>query len=338
MTTFPTILSLDRIKKTQLHNRLNIHVNRFDASHTHRNRKIIPELSHLNYSLIACETPSKEILRRTEELRIKAGRRKFQDNSRLAGEYCVGSTKEFFQYHDHRAFFEDALQFFIRRHGRENIVMAVVHRDEPNMHMHVIVLPVTKDGIFKWELVFPRKSFAQLHDSFQKEVGSRWDLRRSMPQPEDPGQREPHRSMPAYTAAVAAEKEKHRKLVEENERLAMQPRKSIAGLIAKLPKPKLLESKAQYRARVADYISADVAEFARQSLAQMSSVLDMNDQLLEKADENIMLHKKIMDMERKRDFPEFQTQPSERKEMTAELEKSDDSIVRERTRTEVLVR
>ena len=63
--------------------------------------------------------------------------------------FVLGSDKTFFdglsrveQYN----FFSDGYKFFAERYGEENIIAAVVHNDETTPHMHLNLMPVTKDG------------------------------------------------------------------------------------------------------------------------------------------------------------------------------------------------
>ena len=63
--------------------------------------------------------------------------------------FVLGSDKAFFdglakveQYN----FFSDCYKFFAERYGEENIIAAVVHNDETTPHMHLNLMPVTKDG------------------------------------------------------------------------------------------------------------------------------------------------------------------------------------------------
>ena len=63
--------------------------------------------------------------------------------------FVLGSDKTFFdglakveQYN----FFSDCYKFFAERYSEEDIIAAVVHNDETTPHMHLNLMPVTKDG------------------------------------------------------------------------------------------------------------------------------------------------------------------------------------------------
>ena len=41
-------------------------------------------------------------------------------------------------------FFQHALAFIEQKVGKENIIVAIVHEDEANPHMHLCFVPLTK--------------------------------------------------------------------------------------------------------------------------------------------------------------------------------------------------
>ena len=95
--------------------------------------------------------------------------------------FVLGSDKNFFdglakieQYN----FFSDCYQFFAERYGEENIIAAVVHKDETTPHMHLNLMPVTKDGRLCSKQLFEKPQLQQLQTDFYESVGKRWGLQR----------------------------------------------------------------------------------------------------------------------------------------------------------------
>ena len=95
--------------------------------------------------------------------------------------FVLGSDKTFFdgvakivQYN----FFSDCYQFFAERYGEENIIAAVVHNDETTPHMHLNLMPVTKDGRLCSKQLFDKPQLQQLQTDFYEAVGKRWGLQR----------------------------------------------------------------------------------------------------------------------------------------------------------------
>ena len=95
--------------------------------------------------------------------------------------FMLGSDKTFFdglsrveQYN----FFSDCYKFFANRYGEENVIAAVIHNDETTPHMHLNLMPVTKDGRLCSKQLFDKPQLRQLQTDFYETVGKRWDLQR----------------------------------------------------------------------------------------------------------------------------------------------------------------
>ena len=95
--------------------------------------------------------------------------------------FVIGSNKTFFdglpqiqQYN----FFSECYQFFAVRYGEENIISAVVHTDETTPHMHLNLMPVTKDGRLCSKDLFDKPQLRQLQTDFYNAVGKRYGLQR----------------------------------------------------------------------------------------------------------------------------------------------------------------
>ena len=95
--------------------------------------------------------------------------------------FVLGSDKQFFdglskveQYN----FFSDCYKFFANRYGEENVIAAVVHNDETTPHMHLNLMPVTKDGRLCSKQLFDKPQLQQLQTDFYEAVGKRWGLQR----------------------------------------------------------------------------------------------------------------------------------------------------------------
>lgn len=95
--------------------------------------------------------------------------------------FVLGSDKTFFdglakveQYN----FFSDCYKFFAERYGEENIIAAVVHNDETTPHMHLNLMPVTKDGRLCSKQLFDKPQLQKLQTDFYEEVGKKYGLQR----------------------------------------------------------------------------------------------------------------------------------------------------------------
>ncbi len=70
-------------------------------------------------------------------------------------------------------FFSDCYKFFAERYGEENIIAAVVHNDETTPHMHLNLMPVTKDGRLCSKQLFDKPQLQQLQTDFYEAVGKK---------------------------------------------------------------------------------------------------------------------------------------------------------------------
>ena len=113
--------------------------------------------------------------------RIKALGLSPRKDAVVINSFVLGSDKTFFdglakieQYN----FFSDCYKFFAERYGEENLIAAVVHNDETTPHMHLNLMPVTKDGRLCSKQLFDKPQLQQLQTDFYESVGKRWGLQR----------------------------------------------------------------------------------------------------------------------------------------------------------------
>ncbi len=78
-----------------------------------------------------------------------------------------------------RSYYEDAVLFLQNRYGKENVLAASVHVDEVGApHMHVMVVPVTKEGRLSAKDRFTPLELKSLQTDFWERVGRKYDLER----------------------------------------------------------------------------------------------------------------------------------------------------------------
>jgi len=79
------------------------------------------------------------------------------------------------------AYFSNALEWFEERHGAENIISAVVHRDETTPHMQIIVIPLDeRNKLNARALVGGKDNLRQLQTNFAEQVGLEFGLQRGI--------------------------------------------------------------------------------------------------------------------------------------------------------------
>lgn len=76
---------------------------------------------------------------------------------------------------------KDNYDFFAEKYGEENIVRATVHLDEKTPHMHLIVVPLTKEGkLSAREYTGSREKLRQLQTDYAEKIGVKYGLERGV--------------------------------------------------------------------------------------------------------------------------------------------------------------
>lgn len=113
---------------------------------------------------------------------IRAAGAKSRSNSVLALDTIYTASPKFFQGKanaENDKFFQDCLKFHESRFG--HIISAVVHYDETTPHLHVISVPLTKDGRLSARDVIGNKAkMTKTQDQFFEQVGRGYGLERGV--------------------------------------------------------------------------------------------------------------------------------------------------------------
>lgn len=144
--------------------------------HTYK-EVVYPEKSVLNKSYLMnkyCEIPLSQAI----NLRIKEGhngKRAIRDNAVRYLETIVSSDEatmnQIFNSGKGEDWVQANIKFFEEEYGKENIVRAVLHMDETTPHMHIVIVPLTKDGrLNAKELVGNRVALQQRHTRYSEAV------------------------------------------------------------------------------------------------------------------------------------------------------------------------
>jgi hypothetical protein len=140
----------------------------------HSNFDIDKSRSHLNYDLLndARINYSDRIQKEIDER--YTGTKKIRKDAVKLCSFLVTSDKEFFDGlspEEEKRYFQESLTFLQERYGKENMIYAVVHKDEKTPHMHVGMVPITEGGKFAAKEFFGKRSeLQQLQDTFHGHV------------------------------------------------------------------------------------------------------------------------------------------------------------------------
>jgi hypothetical protein len=138
-----------------------------------------PERIKNNTVLLGGET-SKEVL---SDWKARAPE-KIRSNAVHGLEYFVGGSPEKLKSmtrEEQDAYFEDALDWIKERHGKHNVLSAVVHRDETTPHMSVMTIPLDKRGkLNARSFIGNKKALSDLQTDFAEKVSEQYGLRRGI--------------------------------------------------------------------------------------------------------------------------------------------------------------
>ncbi|EDM5333916.1 hypothetical protein CTB25_23130 [Salmonella enterica subsp. enterica serovar Muenster] len=136
----------------------------------------------------ASRTPANEVLAggaAPDEVKQAIAKRlpeKRRSDAVLAVEYFIGASPEAFSGgQDGSAYFRDALDWLKARHGAENVVSAVIHRDETSPHMTAMVVPLDEAGkLNAKKFLGGRATLSAMQTDFAEKVGRRHGLERGL--------------------------------------------------------------------------------------------------------------------------------------------------------------
>lgn len=148
------------------------------------NPDIEKKKSHLNYDLsnqnnINYNEKVKDIISKNV-----ITDRAIRKDAVVVSSFIVTSDSDYFKginELEQRKFFKESYEFLGKRYGEENVVYASVHLDEKTPHMHMGIVPVTKDNRLSAKSIFTRKELISLQDDFHKHMTDKgFDLERGV--------------------------------------------------------------------------------------------------------------------------------------------------------------
>lgn len=118
-------------------------------------------------------------------------------------EFLIGGSNEALSAMPEKVqnkYFSDAITWIGKRFGgTDNIVMAVLHRDETTPHVQLLLTPILDGKLNAKALIGGPAGLRELHDAFDAEIGKRYRLRRG-----ERGSKAKHTSIRSFYAALKA--------------------------------------------------------------------------------------------------------------------------------------
>lgn len=144
---------------------------------TEYNNRVVPGMDIYNQELVHSDNWLTDI-----QHEIDTAGARTRSNSVVGLDTIYTASKDFFKLHDHQTidrYFQDCLSFHRQRYG--HVISAIVHYDEETPHMHVLSVPLTRDGrLSAREIVGGRAQMAHAQDEFFKVVGQQYGLQRGV--------------------------------------------------------------------------------------------------------------------------------------------------------------
>ncbi|MBU8747917.1 MULTISPECIES: MobV family relaxase [Bacillus] len=148
---------------------LQIHNQREKESHT--NPDIDRNRAHLNYDLLHDQRVDyKALINEHIEKNVETKRAIRKDAVRCCS-FMISASPEFFEKlspEREKEFFKSNLEFLQERYGKENVMYASVHKDEKTPHMHVGLVPITKEKKLSAKQIFNKVEMKQLQEAIGK--------------------------------------------------------------------------------------------------------------------------------------------------------------------------
>lgn len=221
-----SIVHVEKVKSGALRGIEN-HMMRLKESRT--NPDIVAERTPENSTIISGDRLLAKVKTRIAELKIK---RKPRSDATYLVDFIAGASPEdlkSWRRETQDRYFQETVDFMARRYGRENIMYAVVHRDEATPHLHIGIVPVTRDGRLSARDIFTPQELKKLHTEYHAEVGAKYGLERG-----EQGGKKKHLDSMRFKLSTTAQKvseiqdrlntirEEEKRLTERLERLREQ--------------------------------------------------------------------------------------------------------------------
>ena len=172
--------------------------NERDETYQGENEAIDSARTHNNYHIVKRDESYTEYIK----TRLTQENKRPRKDAVLMCSFVIGSDGTFFDQlseTQQEDFFTDATMYFAQTYGTENIISAVVHKDETTPHLHLNLIPLTNGRLCAKDLFCP-KALRELQDNLPKALEAKWHLKRG-----ESGSQAVHLSTAEYKAKKIVE-------------------------------------------------------------------------------------------------------------------------------------
>ena len=150
--------------------------NERDETYQGENEAIDSTRTRNNYHIVKRDESYTEYIK----MRLAQENKRPRKDAVLMCSFVIGSDGTFFDQlseTQQEDFFTDATMYFAQTYGTENIISAVVHKDETTPHLHLNLIPLTNGRLCAKNLFCP-KALRELQDNLPKALEAKWRLKR----------------------------------------------------------------------------------------------------------------------------------------------------------------
>lgn len=156
----------------------------------------------------------------------------------LCVEYLITASPDWVGWHksDEQKYFDEAKKWLEDKHGKDNVIATIIHRDESTPHLVAYVVPLVDGKLNAKKFLGGRQKLSDMQTDFAKSVGEPLGLVRGLE-----GSKAEHQTIKQYYANV-------------NTAVKVSP-----DVVLDLPEKRLLESKESYENRVFEVLDQTVS-------------------------------------------------------------------------------
>ena len=182
----------------------------------HSNKEIDVERSYLNYDLVNTESINYREKIQAIITSQRTSKRAVRKDAVLVDEWLITSDRSFFETANTEKFFQDSVDYFAQRCGKQNIAYATVHLDETTPHMHLGIVPMIENRLSSKQL-FTRQSLKDIQNEFPHYLQDRGhDIERGIQ-----GSEQKHLTVEEYKENQQAIKDMEQVLQSKKKELAL---------------------------------------------------------------------------------------------------------------------
>lgn len=206
--------------------------------------------THLNYDIVQSDkTLYQRVKERVEDLK-KSGSRVQKNSVVMYSNVLTVPREQAEKWGEKKTdeYFKACYDFFCREFGTENVVSAVVHKDETSPHMHLHFIPVNKEnGRLQARIAMNRQRINQIHNELPKFLQERgFDVERASGKTKDKNIEDVH-EYKQVQRKINEKKQELEKEIDSLEKNLKEKKSELQALNEKVPDEIKVQAKREFK-------------------------------------------------------------------------------------------